>query len=595
MTTRRQFLIGAAAFSCAGCVVEGGNDPQPQPTPTPTPTPVATPPLYMLATKDGSVGQTYSVPNGLTGIQWFREALTVDRTRTPIADASGATYVARAQDLGTRLVATGLMNGQNVTAVALAVVLDSPILLESFDTTSGFTATNGALLASGSARAQGSGSVEMQGTGSRLGGPGLRKSDIGYHDPAKLGTIAQFVDLGWDPVYGTVTAFDLAFLRDGQEFRGQTALLAPLYQTPQPLFYGTMWGSIHSSEIAGLQSAGPGRFGMANSVSTQAPDAPRVGVDALVARAGGRPTIIIGFDDLLRTQYTEAFPYMRARNVKGGFHVAPGLVGGPSRLTLAQIREMYDAGWDCYLNGTYDDGMMIGHSTLAAAVADLQKVRDWAQANGMPRGNDFCCYPNGRYQDSPARPRSFSVRTNGTVIATMADTSGIQPGMFVGGYNVPIGTTVVSVDSTTQITLSAPVIAQVKAFNFTDLSGEFSYTKLPLALKAAGFKMARTTQGRGSWLSRFGIPDRGGVLAPANATSNESLDQLKADIDLTILRGETSEFYIHGLSATGTGQTDPDKFRGLIDYIVARRDAGDLDVLTKTELWMRDGASSLPL
>ncbi|MEK9212169.1 hypothetical protein [Sphingomonas sp. 2378] len=598
MTTRRQFLIGAAAFSCAGCVVEGGNESPSQPTPTPSPSPSPSPvdtPLYMLATKDGSVGQTYSAPQGLTGVQWFRETLTPDRTRTAIAGASGVTYVATAEDIGTRLVAVGTMNGQRSVAAALAVVLDIPVLLEGFDTAGGFTATNEALLSSRSALAQGSAAVEMQGTGSRLGGPGLRKSDIGYHDPVRFGTIAQFVDLGWDPIYGTATGFDLTLSRDGQEFRAPEPLLAPLYQTPQPLFFGTMWGSVHSSEIVGLQSAGAGRFGMANSVTTQVPDAPRIGVDALVARAGGRPTIVIGFDDILRTQYTEAFPYMRARNVKGGFHVAPGLIGGQNRMTLAQLREMYDAGWDCYLNGSYDDILMTDHPTVAAALADLQKVRDWAQANGMPRGNDFCCYPNGRYHVSPTRPRTFSARTYGTRIATMSDTTGIRPGMFVGGYNVPTGTTVVSVDSATQITLSTEVVAQVKAFNFNDLSSEFSYTKLPLALKAAGYKMARTTQGRGSWLSRFGIPDRGGILAPANATSNQSLEQLKADIDLTILRGETSEFYIHGLAENAAGQTDPAKFRGLIDHIVARRDAGQLDVLTKTELWMRDGKSSLPI
>ena len=594
MTTRRQFLIGAMAFSCSGCVIEGGNDPAPQPTPTPTPS-VNAPQIYMLATKDGSVGQTYSAPQGMSGVQWFREALTSDRTRTPITDASATTYVARAEDIGTRLVTVGVMNGQRVVAPALSVVLDIPILLESFDTTSGFTATNEALLASRSAVAQGSGAVEIQGTGSRLGGPGLSKSDIGYHDPAKFGTIAQFVDLGWDPIYHTVTAFDLTLTRGSQEFRAKTPLLEPLYQTPQPLFYGSMWASIHSSEIEGLQGAGAGRFGVTNSVITQVPHAPRVSVDALVARAGGRPTIVIGFDDILRTQYTDAFPYMQARNVKGGFHIAPGKIGGPSRLTLAQLREMYNAGWDCYLNGSYDDDLMTTRPTLAAALAELQKVRDWAQANGMTRGNDFCCYPNGRYQDSPFRPRSFSAKTNGTRIATMSDTSGIQPGMLVGGYNVPVGTTVVSVDSPTQITLSENVIAQVKTFNFTDLSSEFSYTKLPLALKAAGYKMARTTQGKGSWLSRFGITDRGGVVTPANATSNMSLDELKSLIDVAILRGETLEFYLHGIYETGTGQTDSAKFRGLIDYIVARRDAGQLDVLTKTELWMRDGNSSLPI
>lgn len=593
-------MAGAVAFVVGGC--SSGNDngtvsvPSPTPTPTPTPSPAPVQSAYILATRDGSVGQTYSVAADLTQVQWFRESLTADRTRTPITDATGTSYVARAADIGSRIVARGRSATAEIDARALAVVLPLPIVLESFDDVATLAVGNEAIASADTERdLQGRGAIDLRGTGSNLGGPKIGKADIGTHDPAGFGTIAQFVHLGWDPVYSSVSSVTLSFARGDASYPSEPPFLGPLYITPRPIFYGAAWGSRHVSEFGALATIGAGPLSFETAFLGQAPNAPTVAVDALLAKAGGRPTVILGFDDMVDNQYDLAFQYLRAKNLKAGIHLIPNRVGAEGRLSLVQIREMYAAGWDCYLNATPDDGPINVQSSVAAAVQGVNDVRAWAVAQGLPRGNDFICYPNGVYQTTAARTLVYSVRTDGTNVATMNSTAGIVAGMVAGGYNVPANTTVASVGSDTQITLSNPVVTQTKPYSFTNAGSAFGYTLLPLALKAAGYKMARTTQGRGGFLSRFGIGDRGGILTPCNPTSSLTLEELQAEVDLCILRGETMEFYTHGISAAGGVQTDSAKFTALIDYIAAKRDAGLLDVLTKTELWMRDGNASVPV
>ncbi len=89
-------------------------------------------------TADGSTGQTYSAPVGMTEIQWYREALPIARTKTAISGATASTYVAQAADEGYRLVARGMLDGVLTDAVAAMVVYPAPILLEGFESAAGW-------------------------------------------------------------------------------------------------------------------------------------------------------------------------------------------------------------------------------------------------------------------------------------------------------------------------------------------------------------------------------------------------------------------------------------------------------------------------
>lgn len=560
--------------------------------------PLPTVPVYgfITATKDGSTGQTYTLNAPWTAVQWSRASLIPPYAETTISGATSSTYVAQAADENSRLVCRGKSGTTDMAAKAIHVVFAPPILLEAFTSTSGVTASGNAVLST-EATGQAPGFSRLKVTGTGTASPGFEKTNIGTFDPATFGTIAELVDVGFDPVYTATNSIRLNFTRSGTSYPTAADYpLNPLYTTPSPQFYGTMWSSRHVSELGTLSTIGSGQLGIVqqSGTSSNSNAYTNVGFHGLLAKAGGRPTIIIGFDDTAVTQYTVAYPYMAARGLKGCIAVVPGYMDQSGRMTSAMMQELYNAGWDANLNST-DDGPFTGKGTVQAALDDLAACKTYCQNKGWTRGNDFFVYPNGSYQVSPTRPLISSVTTNGTTTATMGSTSGIVAGMHMGGFNVPTGTTVVSVDSATQVTLSNAVPAATKPANFVDLTSPFSYTKLPLAFKAAGYKIGRTTQNRGGFLSRFGITDRGGVLAPGNGVSGSTLDASKTLIDNAILRGETLEFYIHGINAQGGINTDEAKFYGLIDYITEKRDAGLLDVLTKSEVWARDGGSSVPV
>lgn len=104
------------------------------------------------------------------------------------------------------------------------------------------------------------------------------------------------------------------------------------------------------------------------------------------------PRIAITFDDGKESDYTVALPIMTAAGFPGTSYVISNKVGTPGFVTLAQLQEMYAAGW-CVGNHTSD------HNDLSVLEAgDLESItagRDWLIANGMPRGANQFAYPYG--------------------------------------------------------------------------------------------------------------------------------------------------------------------------------------------------------
>jgi len=355
-----------------------------------------------------------------------------------------------------------------------------------------------------------------------------------------------------------------------------------------------MWSSRHISEFGGLDAVGPGTLGIKQIMAGASSNHyyGKKSTDALLAKAGGRPTIIIGFDDCYDTQYSIAFQRMKALGIVAGCAIAKDYIDQPDRLTTAMYQEMYDNGWDAYLNTT-DDAPLTGKGSIQAALDNLEANRQFCVSKGWTRGNRFGAIPNGSYQNAATRPATTMTSTGNNVV-TVASATNIVVGMTMAGYGIPADLTVQDVSGTT-ITLSGNVPSMNnRGVNFVDLRSPFSYTKLPLAMKAAGHLMYRTTQNRGGFLTRFGIGDRGGILTPGNGLSGITLDAIKAMIDLAILRGETIELYIHGINSSGGVHTDEAKWNGALEYIASKRDAGVADPMTKSQVYARDGGASVP-
>ena len=104
--------------------------------------------------------------------------------------------------------------------------------------------------------------------------------------------------------------------------------------------------------------------------------------------------ILMGFDDGLASQYTEAFSYMQAKGIRGTIALPHELIGTAGYCTQAQLDEIYAAGWD-----------FVGHSSshpvltlinIEAALNEVRKNKYYCDGR-YPRGADCMVYPENTY------------------------------------------------------------------------------------------------------------------------------------------------------------------------------------------------------
>jgi Polysaccharide deacetylase. len=548
-------------------------------------------------TTDGSVGQTYSAPAGMTGIQWYREALTSDRTKVAISGATGSTYVSTQADAGFRLVARGTRTGVLTDAVSLKVVLPAPVLLEGFESKTGFTDLNGTTVIDATAPVQGSGLLKFNGTAAGL--PNATKTNIASLDPATMGVVAVYTKLGTDYDAQTCTGVDTRFGRSGT-YQTVSEVTGPKSVSSPTTFVATggFWHSFNIADVPALTALGAGQLDVRMNPSSTTPHASTPSVDCLVRNAGGRPTAILTFDDARPGQLTIGLPVMQERGLVGSLYIPTAVIGQANRHSWADLRTFEAAGWDVALDGTNDDSVMTTRANPAACVSELLAMHAALDANGIVgAGRWHLCYPNGVFMASAMPVIPSAVTGNTTTTVSMASTAGIAAGMRVIGLNVPAGTVVSSVPDSTTVILSNPVPAQTTAMKFVDASGPFHGNKLIDALKAAGFKSGRTTTAGGPvdcFHSRFGIGDRG-LLLPGRGFTSQTSANMIAWVDKIIANQMTGMCYMHDiLPGGGSINVSTADFTAFMDYLKGRVDAGVLDVLTLSQWWARDGGSSVP-
>jgi len=162
-------------------------------------------------------------------------------------------------------------------------------------------------------------------------------------------------------------------------------------------------------------------------------------------------------------------------------------------------------------------------------------------------------------------------------------------GWTIDGIGVPANTTIQSIaGDRLSAVLSNPVPSQTKPAYAIKKNGVFYGRALPEALQVAGAGLFRTTGGiTQTFQSRFGLFDYRATTPGASWTS-ASLAQVQPVIDQLLVTGGVYMPYIHSDSAF----TD---WRAVFDYIAAKKNAGELDVLTMQQLRRRDGNASVPV
>jgi hypothetical protein len=576
---------------------------------------------FITAAADASVNDTMSTT--LTDPQWYRQTVGVNPVDTKIDGATEQNYDLAPADAGFRPVVIGRdANGVLTKATALQVVLDAPILLASLDATTGASTLNGGTIALDTTRnVQGAGAIALTSDGTQSGS--FSKADVaGPFDPSTLGTLAVYWNAGSDPELHQFSGESLRLGQNGSyPFNGRISDGASEGGVNDYKLNG-YWEAQHVSENAAVSAFSPTtKIGYrAIGQQTGSPFNGTVLYDSLVARAGGFPTFVPGFDDLRPGQYSIAATMLEERGWRGTFYVPTALVGQASRITEAEVLDLAARGHDLQIDGRSDDTLITDFASEAAFRADLQAQKAWFAARGLPEPKHLC-YPNGVFRGrntagtanvGGTRINVPSVtKTSGSAVVTMSSTTGITAGMKAVGKGLPTTAPfarVQSVDSGTQVTLTLNAsLSGVHGMSFTNDQALFHTGRIQAIMAEEGIVSGRTTFQntvfKGSRLTRFGEAGLA-FTYPGFGVTGLTASQMQAGWTQAKLRGGTVEYYFHnvvsggnvdGSSANPSIDVYAENLAIFLDAMKADEDAGIGMVLTKAQQHRRDGNASVPV
>jgi len=104
-----------------------------------------------------------------------------------------------------------------------------------------------------------------------------------------------------------------------------------------------------------------------------------------------QPLCSIWFDDGWLSTYSQAYPQMRAKNLKGIISVVSSQVGYPSFCNETQLKEMYDSGWDL-VNHSYSHKNLLDIETDEAE-HEIAACKQYLESKGFTRASDHFVPP----------------------------------------------------------------------------------------------------------------------------------------------------------------------------------------------------------
>jgi hypothetical protein len=431
-------------------------------------------------------------------------------------------------------------------------------------------------------------------------------------DPSTSGVVAYRVQLDDDYDFQCVSSVGFT-MSSGGSFQGLAGVTGPgNLATGTPTKVGAFWHWFHPEEVPAVAALGPGSKTFRLGPVRGAPYSSGGKLDAMMGSAGGIPTFIFGHDDGRPTIETKAKAIHLEHDADLTAYLPTGLIGQTGRITVAQLQATKAAlgnRFEPALNATPNDLRMdtdwASPAAVVAALTDpVTGSRRWLADSGLDGpGRDFLCYSNGVHKLDGARIKKTDVVSNGSAVVTMASTTGIVAGMRVVAYGIAKNMTVLSVDSGTQLTLSAAAPNGLAIVDFVNASGPFHGLKATDALAAAGFKLGRSTYQAnmnnppynikaGMFFTRFGM-GKDAMFHPAVATSEKTWAQLKEVVDYVIKTGCTCEFYTHAIEDELSGgiNTTTALYSQLVAYVAGFRNAGQAAILTPSKLYARDLAN----
>jgi peptidoglycan/xylan/chitin deacetylase (PgdA/CDA1 family) len=132
--------------------------------------------------------------------------------------------------------------------------------------------------------------------------------------------------------------------------------------------------------------------------------------DSLVYGLVGVPSVIFSFDDGFSDLYTNVYPYLRSKNMRGNTFVITDNIGGAGYCTAVQLQEMSANGSILIGNHTDDHGHLNWYD-LTTQTTMIQNGKDALTALGITTG-DHLAYPYGDWDENTLMAcRNLGIKT----------------------------------------------------------------------------------------------------------------------------------------------------------------------------------------
>lgn len=238
-------------------------------------------------------------------------------------------------------------------------------------------------------------------------------TSVSGDNDALVGEQSMFVESSNKEVAGAFRAFS-----EGQDFSGKDLSLAIRVKSPRPAQVTleirapgssdklTSTRSIPSEFDGWLRMDGgyTGKRGEPNLGNVQvlrlyvrprgdASGPIRFWVDDLrTTQRGNRGKVILTFDDGVENQYTTALPMLEERGWAGVAAVIRDSLNVPGRLSMSQLREMRDAGWDISAHG----GTALPEMEEGKRRENLKEARNYLENRGFKESAGYYFAPYNR-------------------------------------------------------------------------------------------------------------------------------------------------------------------------------------------------------
>ncbi len=280
-----------------------------------------------------------------------------------------------------------------------------------------FTVDHFTLVGAGATKAEDSGSMLV--TGANLNQTCGLDHTYGSFDPAQTGVVAVLVDRVSNNI-ATNLALSLGIngsTLSNVNFINDTAFLK-----------GGRWLAANVSEFPNAAAASAGVLRLRELISQN--NGVQYRIKDAVVNAKGRPTIVLTFDDGYDTIINTVLPILQAAKMTATHYAAPGLLGTTGHITLANLHTLHEAGWAIGSDsGMNDEALPLADG--AAAVTQVNQVRDFLRTEGLTGAEEHLCYSMGTKDQAAA---------DALVAAGYLSARTTEPQSFFSRFGVPVGT-----------------------------------------------------------------------------------------------------------------------------------------------------------